>query len=60
MSKEKKAPAFDWETALEAVEMSSMLKAGVKYYIESYKLTPKSDKDLEKIIEDYKKIKMGD
>ena len=40
--------------------MSSMLKAGVKYYIESYKLTPKSDKDLEKIIEDYKKIEMGD
>ena len=31
MSKEKKAPAFDWETALEAVEMSSMLKAGVKF-----------------------------
>lgn len=60
MSKEKKAPAFNWETALEAVEMSSMLKAGVKYYIESYKLTPKSDKDLEKIIEDYKKIEMGD
>lgn len=59
MSKGKK-PAFDWETALEAVEMSSMLKAGVKYYIESYKLTPKSDKDLEKIIDDFKKVKMGD
>ena len=59
MSKGKK-PAFDWETALEAIEMSSMLKAGVKYYIESYKLTPKSDKDLEKIIDDFKKVKMGD
>lgn len=59
MSKGKK-PAFDWKTALEAIEMSGMLKAGVKYYIESYKLTPKSDKDLEKIIDDFKKVKMGD
>lgn len=59
MGKEKK-PAFDWETALEAIEISSMLKAGVKYYIESYNLTPKSNKDLEKIIDDYSKIEMGD
>jgi len=57
---ETKTPAFEWEKALDELLISSMLKAGVKYYIEVNNLTPKSDKDLEKIINDYSKIKMGD
>jgi len=50
---------FLWKEELFRMEISSMLKNGVAYYIESNDLTVKNEKDLEKVIKDYKKSNVG-
>ena len=55
----KNTTNFDWKKALEELVEPNMFKAGLGYYIESNKLEPKSEKDFEKIVTNYGKIKMG-
>ena len=59
-NKKEKEPTFNWRDSLHEMEIPQMLKAGIKYYIEINDLTPKNNKDLEKIIDDYSKIKLGE
>lgn len=59
MAKKKETNTFDWQTALKEAEILDTLKTGVEYYIERNKLSPKDDKELNKIIDDYKKLPVG-
>ena len=58
MAKKKEENIFDWPVYLDELEISDMLKAGLKYYIESNKLAPKDEKEFNKILDDFKKVKM--
>lgn len=60
MAKKEKAPVFDWMNALKDLEISNMIKTGVKTYITSNNKIPKSQKDLDKTIDDFLKLKIGD
>lgn len=51
---------FDVDKELEKLECPNMFKAGLKYYIQSNKLQPKNKKELDKIVTDFSKVKMGD
>lgn len=63
MTKSKKdetsKPAFDWEKALYELEISRMLKRGVEEYIKSNDLTVDDEKDLEKVLKDFKELNLG-
>jgi len=64
MTKSKKkeetpAPDFDWKTALFDMEISDMLKRGAEFYVESRDLTVKNEKDLEKVLKDFKELNVG-
>lgn len=50
--------AFDYNKALEDYKCPYMFKKGLEYHFTVNKLEPKSKKEFDKIIEDYKKIKM--
>ena len=50
---------FDVEKALTNLIKPKMFKAGLKYYIESENLEPSSQKEFEKIVNNFSKIKMG-
>lgn len=60
MTKKEKTPVFDWMKTLEDLEISNMIKTGVKTYITKNNKIPKSQKDLEKTIDDFLKLKIGD
>lgn len=49
---------FNLEEELEKLEYPNMFIAGLRYHIETNKLAIKSKKELEKIIEDFKKIEI--
>lgn len=57
---DKTVEPFDLNTAMKTLEMPNMFKAGLGYYIESQKLTVKSQKDFEKTINDYSKLTLGE
>lgn len=50
---------FLWKEELFQMEISDMIKNGVAFYVESNDLTVKNEKDLEKVINDYKKLNVG-
>lgn len=52
--------AFDYEKELENYKCPSTLKAGLKYYFKVNKLKPTNRKDFEKMINDFKNLKMGE
>ena len=58
-TEEKTTPNFSWEEELFQMEISDMIKNGVAFHIESNDLTIKNEKDLEKVINDYKKLNVG-
>lgn len=58
-TEEKPTPDFLWKEELFQMEISDMLKNGVAFYVESNDLTVKNEKDLEKVINDYKKLNVG-
>lgn len=55
-AKKKEETGFDLDKALEDLECPNMFKAGLGYYIEINKLTPKTDSEFKKIVKDYGKI----
>ena len=58
-TEEKPTPDFLWKEELFQMEISDMIKNGVAFYVESNDLTIKNEKDLEKVINDYKKLNVG-
>lgn len=50
---------FNLTKELEEYICSDMFKSGLKYYIQVNNLEPKSKKEFEKIVNDYKKLEMG-
>jgi hypothetical protein len=58
-TEEKPTLEFLWKEELFRMEISDMLKNGVAFHVESNDLTIKNEKDLEKVIEDYKKLNVG-
>ena len=58
-TEEKPTPDFLWKEELFQMEISDMIKNGVAFYVESNDLTVKNEKDLEKVINDYKKLNVG-
>ena len=60
MAKKKtEATPYLWKEELFQMEISDMLKNGVAFHVESNDLTIKNEKDLEKVIKDYKKLNVG-
>ncbi len=51
---------FVLSEALEEYTCPAMFKAGLKYYINSNNLEPKSKKEFEKIVKEYGKLKLGE
>ena len=51
---------FNLEKELEEFICPAMLKAGLKYYIQSNNLEPKSKKEFEKIVKEYGELKLGE
>jgi len=58
-TEEKPTLEFLWKEELFRMEISDMLKNGVAFHVESNDLTIKNEKDLEKVINDYKKLNVG-
>lgn len=59
--KEKKTNTnFDWINAIQYLDLSQMMKAGLTYYVKVNNLNPKNDKELIKIMNDYKKLPIGE
>lgn len=56
----KNEEEFVLEEALEEYVCPAMFKAGLKYYIHSNNLEPKSKKEFEKIVKDYGKLELGE
>ena len=50
---------FDWINAIQELNLSKMMKTGLEYYITSNNLNPKNAAELNKILEDYKKLPIG-
>ena len=51
---------FDLEKELTELECPEMFKAGLKYYIQTNNLEPKSKKEFEKIVKEYGELKLGE
>ena len=49
---------FDYEKSIDEMNLSSIFKSGLKYYIEVNNLKPKNLKELNKIVNEYKGIKV--
>lgn len=47
---------FDWTKTIQELNLSETMKAGLSYYIINNNLNPKSKNELNKIVEDYKKL----
>lgn len=56
----KKENDFDYITEIENLEVPDMLKVGFKFYIERNDLKIQDKKEFEKVLDKFKKIKMGD
>ena len=60
MNKKKEDTNYDWLTVLNKDNtLIDMFKTGVIEYINSNNLAPKNKTELNKIIEDYKKLPVG-
>ena len=51
---------FNLKEALKNYPAPEFFKAGLIIFIEKRKISVKSEKDLDKIVNDYKKLKIGD
>ena len=49
---------FDLKKELEELQYPRMFLAGLKYHIETNKIAIKSKKELDKVVEDFKKIEI--
>lgn len=58
--KTEETPEYLWKDELAKLEISNMLKKGVAYYIETNNKIPKDSKELDKVIDDYKKLTIGE
>lgn len=56
----KKENDFDYITEIENLEVPDMLKVGFKFYIERNDLKIQDKKEFDKLLDKFKKIKMGD
>lgn len=56
----KKENDFDYITEIENLEVPEMLKVGFKFYIERNDLKIQDKKEFDKVLNKFKKIKMGD
>lgn len=59
MTKKKEDSTFDWMNAINELDLLEIMKAGLTDYILNNKLNPKDTKELNKIINDYKKLPIG-
>ena len=57
--KEETTKDYNWQEAIKNLDLSDMMKKGLEYYITVKKLNPKNEKDLVKIMDDYKKLPVG-
>ena len=57
--KEETTKDYNWQDAIKNLDLSDMMKKGLEYYITVKKLNPKNEKDLVKIMDDYKKLPVG-
>ncbi len=57
--KEETTKDYNWQEAIADLDLSDMMKKGLEYYITVKKLNPKNEKDLVKIMDDYKKLPVG-
>ena len=51
---------FDLEQEIKDLECSDMLKAGLEFYIETNNIKIKSKKDFDKLVNDFKKLNIGE
>jgi len=51
---------FNLTKELDDFECPAMFKAGLKYYIQTNNLEPKSKKEFEKIVKEYGELKLGE
>lgn len=56
----KKENDFDYITEIENLEVPDMLKVGFRFYIERNDLKIQDKKEFDKVLDKFKKIKMGD
>ena len=56
----KKENDFDYITEIENLEVPDMLKYGLQVYIERNDLKIQDKKEFDKVLNKFKKIKMGD
>lgn len=56
----KKEKDFDYISEIENLEVPDMLKVGFQSYIERNDLKIQDKKEFEKLLDKFKKIKMGD
>lgn len=56
----KKEKDFDYITEIENLEVPDMLKVGFRFYIERNDLKIQDKKEFDKVLDKFKKIKMGD
>lgn len=56
----KKENDFDYITEIENLELSDMFTYGLKVYIERNNLKIQDKKEFDKVLNKFKKIKMGD
>lgn len=56
----KKEKDFDYITEIENLEVPDMLKVGFQLYIERNDLKIQDKKEFDKVLDKFKKIKMGD
>ena len=56
----KKENDFDYITEIENLEVPDMLKVGFQSYIERNDLKIQDKKEFDKVLNKFKKIKMGD
>ncbi len=57
--KDKKEVKYDYLSKLDAYKIPNMLKSGIKAYINENNLEISSDKDLDKIINEFKNSDAG-
>lgn len=55
----KEDSAFNWETYLDTMEVSSSLKAGFVYYIKTNNINIQSENDLNKEFNKFKQMNAG-
>ena len=57
--KEETTKDYNLQEEIKNLDLSDMMKKGLEYYINVKELNPKNEKDLVKIMDDYKKLPVG-